>query len=132
MLFRSQIILMEGSRRWLKSPPMLSLYTLLLRIGLSHESGNNYTDTIERIKNGSLKPYQKQDTSYLNNCDIALSKILRYGDRKIFDRNIKKNYPLIDVKDMHNRLGVVGYSIDCVRNSLGFPVSVPSWHQFKD
>lgn len=128
----TQVVMIEGSKRWIQSPPMLSLYTLLLRVGLSHNYGNNYKDTIREIKSGKIKPYQKQDRNYLKSCDVAIVKILKHGDRKIFSRKIKNNYPVMSVEDIHNKLGAIGFSVECIKNALGYPVLVPSWHKNKD
>lgn len=125
---KTQIFLFQGSKRWLQSPPMLSLYSLLLRIGLIHENEKSFLETLENIKSGNLKPYQKQDTMYLKRCELGISKILTQGDRNIFPRKIMKNYPVMDIKDIHNKLGIVHFSVDCLRNAVGAPVIVPLWH----
>jgi len=125
---KSGVFLFEGSKRWLKSPPMLSLYSLMLRIGINHQCGKSFLETIENIKSEKIKPFQKQDLHYLKNSEIAFSKILSFGDRKIFFRNITQNYPSMDIKDVHNKLGIIHFSRDCVRIALGLSVLVPAWH----
>ena len=85
-------------------------------------------ETIENIKSEKIKPFQKQDLHYLKNSEIAFSKILSFGDRKIFFRNITQNYPSMDIKDVHNKLGIIHFSRDCVRIALGLSVLVPAWH----
>ena len=44
---KSGIWFFEGHKRWINSPPMLSLYSLFIRIGCNHKKGNSYKTTIE-------------------------------------------------------------------------------------
>ena len=38
---KAGVFMFEGSRRWIQSPPMLSLYSLLLRLGFCHQIGTS-------------------------------------------------------------------------------------------
>lgn len=128
----SGVFLFEGSKRWLQAPPMISLYSLLLRIGLSHTIGNKFENTIEGIKNETIKCYQKNDRKWLINITAGLEKIFRIGDRRIFSKNIYENYPkkfMIDT--IHNRMGIIGFSSEVLCASLGDSVIVPHWHFIK-
>ena len=126
---KTGVFLFEGSRRWLQAPPMLSLYSLLLRVGFTHTAGVPFKKTITDIIAGELKPYQKKDKDYLKEVSLALEKILRLGDRKIFNRKIQSNYPSnLDIDLIHNRLGIVGFSTDVLHKAIGWHVIVPSWH----
>jgi len=129
---KNGVFLFEANKRWLNAPPMLSLYSLLLRVGLSHNIGCPFYSTIEGIKLGAIKPYQKFDKRWLQETQQALDKILRIGDKKIFSKKIKENYPSNMVMDtVHNRLGIIGFAGDINLKSQGSPVAVPSWHEFK-
>ena len=126
---KTGVFMFEGSRRWLLAPPMLSLYSLLLRIGFCHKAGDNFKKTIDDIITEKVKPYQRKDKDYLNEINLAFEKILRLGDRKIFNRNIQSNYPShLNIDLIHNRLGVVGFSTDVLYKKIGLSVIVPSWH----
>jgi len=128
--YKSGVFLLEGSKRWINSPPMLSLYSLFIRIGFSHTFGESFLSTIDKIKLGVLKPYQKFDKKWLIESGSALEKILRLGDRKIFYRDIQSNYPENMVIDtVHNRLGILGLSCDIANKSQGLPVLVSDWHK---
>jgi hypothetical protein len=127
--YGSGVFLFEGSKRWLQSPPMLSLYSLLLRVGFCHTIGDSFSKTLDGIESGIIKPYQKKDSHWLKKSNLALSKIMRIGDRRIFNRDMRLNYPSwLDVDSVHNRLGIIGFSADILYNAIGEPVLVPDWH----
>ena len=126
---KAGVFMFEGSRRWIQAPPMLSLYSLLLRVGFCHTAGDSFEKTLEGIKSGKIKPYQKKDGHWFKNTEPAFEKILRLGDRKIFDRNMQLNYPSnLDVDSIHNKLGIIGFATDMVYKSIGESVIVPHWH----
>jgi hypothetical protein len=129
---KNGVFMLEGSKRWIQSPPMLSLYTLLIRVGFCHTIGDHFTKTIEGIKTGQIKPYQKKDNHWLKNTEPALQKILRVGDRKIFYKDIQSNYPAnMHIDSIHNRLGIIGFATDMLQKATGKPVLVPYWHYQK-
>jgi hypothetical protein len=127
------VFLFEGSKRWLQAPPMLSLYSLLIRVGFVHTIGNSFAETIQGVKEGEIKPYQKYDKTWLNGIDLALDKLFKYGDRRIFSRNIRENYPSnIDIEQIHNYLGIIGFSSDIMTiNWKDIRPLVPYWHTLK-
>jgi hypothetical protein len=129
---KAGVFMFEGSKRWIQSPPMLSLYTLLLRVGFCHTVGDSFLKTIEGVKSGEIKPYQRKDGYWLKSSDVALQKILRVGDRRIFYRDIQLNYPSnMQIDSIHNRLGIIGFATDMMCNAIGEPVLVPYWHHQK-
>jgi hypothetical protein len=117
------IWLFESSKRWMSSPPMVSLYTLLVRVGFSHVLGSEFKTTIENIVNYSIKPYQYEDRGRLTGCKDGMNYILKHGDRKIFYSEIKKNYPRVRINTLHNDLGIIGFSNGSTKNI------VPYWHR---
>lgn len=128
----SGVWIFEGSKRWIKAPPMISLYSLLIRAGLSHTQGQPALLTIQGIKEGKIKPFQRNDRTYLNNSELGLDKIFHLGDRKIFSRKIQDNYPgKLAIDTVHNRLGIIGFSADILCDTLGQSVIVPHWHSKK-
>lgn len=129
---KNGVFMFEGSKRWVQSPPMLSLYTLFLRVGFCHTIGDSFLNTIEGVKSGDIKPYQKKDSHWLKSSDVALEKILRLGDRKIFHKDIHLNYPRnMKIDFIHNKLGIVGFANDIFYKSIGKPVLMPYWHHQK-
>lgn len=107
---KAGIWLFEGSKRWMQSPPMISLYTLLIRIGFNHTPGTAYTETIQQVLDYKLATYRHEDAYYLKDAKKGLDWILKYGDRKLFDKDIKKNYPSVDIYTMHSNFGIVGFA----------------------
>ncbi|MFI5343963.1 MAG: hypothetical protein ACHQUC_07065 [Chlamydiales bacterium] len=121
---RCGVWLFEGSSRWIKSPPMLSLYTLLIRLGFGSTVGTPYKETIRKIIDSKIAAYQSVDTCRLRESMNGINRILTEGDRKIFDKKIEKNYPKsIRVSTMHNTCGIIGFSTEKTKKC------VPSWHK---
>jgi hypothetical protein len=127
---KSGVFLFVAHKRWINSPPMLSLYSLFIRIGLSHEIGENFLNTLEKIKLEVIKPYQKYDKKWILEIQNALNKIFKYSDKKIFFKNIKENYPdNLSMDTVHNRLGIIGYSNNIKLKKQNLPVVIPGWHK---
>lgn len=126
----SGIYLFEAHKRWLQAPPLVSLYTLLLRIGFVHLSGDNFWRTIEKVNNKLVKPYQKKDAKWLRVVESAIRKIAKYGDRKIFYKDISYNYPrTLHMETVHNRLGILNFAHDMVCAERGQSVIMQYWHR---
>ena len=119
------IWLFESTKRWLSSPPMVSLYTLLIRVGFSHPIGADFQSTIDKIIHYSLKPYQYEDRGRLVGGKEGLNYILEHGDRKIFYSDIKKNYPRVKINFLHNDMGIMGFSRGSTKDII------PYWHRFE-
>jgi hypothetical protein len=104
---------------------------LLIRIGFLHNFKDDFLFTLQKIKLGALKPYQKFDKKWLLEAQSAFDRILRIGDRKIFSSDINKNYPKnIPIDIVHNRLGIMGFAHDILNKTHNGPVLVPHWHNF--
>ena len=115
--------LFEGSARWMKSPPMISLYTLLIRAGANHSIGKPFSETITGIATGKIPAYQPRDREWLTEAKNGIEKILEKGDRSIFARKTKDNFPpAIDISSMHNNCGIVGFSRGYTKKFF------PKWH----
>jgi hypothetical protein len=118
------IWLLDGSHRWMISPPMISMYALFIRIGLAHEPNNSYQETIDIIVSGGRKPYGGKDKSQLVSAKFGINKILKWGDRKIFHKNWKDNYPTnVPLKTMHHFCGIIGFSKNYSKSWC------PYWHR---
>jgi hypothetical protein len=108
---RSGIWLTEGSKRWLLSPPMLSMYTLLLRVGFGHEEGKSYKITLDEIAANKKKAYCKADDSRVGDAIQGIYKIIEKGDRYFFCPTMKKNYPAsLGTSVLHDDLGICAFS----------------------
>lgn len=118
------VFFLESSQRWMSAPPLLSLYTLLIRCGFVHKSGTPFMDTLNDIKDGEIDAYQENDCEYVTQSMPGIKAILGLGYRKFFFKDIKKNYPRkVDIYDIHNDFGIVGFSKGITKNHM------PYWHR---
>jgi hypothetical protein len=115
--------LVEGSSKWTNSPPMISMFSLFLRVGLAHKKGDDYLETIEKISTKKVEGYGRQDYSQLNAAKAAIEVILDKGYRKLFYIDTKKNFPKIDISSMHNCSGIGGLSSGSAK------AIVPYWNK---
>jgi len=104
------VFLLEGSSRWMLSPPMISMYSLLIRIGFVHTIGDSYEKTIENVAKGTVNPYQSNDKVQIEKAKSGIEKILKYGYAKLFWKDIVKNYPKVNTSSMHNYFGIMAFS----------------------
>ena len=130
---KAGVYLLNGSCRWMKSPPMISLYTLLLRIGMTHELGQPWYETFKKIQKASSGYYSTTDHSFAERAQKGLDFILEHGDRKIFHRTIEKNYPanhtsgmVFSVFTIHDNCGVIGFSQGNTKSEF------PHWHRLEE
>lgn len=134
---KSGVWILNGSKRWLKSPPMISFYTFLIRIGLVHDKEDSLEITLDNIKNDKVK-------TYYDNCgrdkDLAIKayngikRILNESDRAIFPANMRINFPLnygneldrnstMTVSNIHEYCGIAGFSSNKTK------IFFPNWHK---
>lgn len=105
---KSGVFLFEGSKRWINAPAMLSLYTLLLRVGFVHKKGQSFQQTILEVTAKKVTAYQRRDSSWLKFSEPALNLILKQGDRRFFKKEIEKNYPKeASIDYVHNKMGII-------------------------
>lgn len=118
------VYVVDSSSRWMLSPPMISLYTLLLRVGFCHKPGTDAADTIKDIVDGKISPYQTNDKQYIEQAQPGIDRILKYGYARIFYKNPARNYPAsVGTTTMHHNLGICSYS-----KGVSEPV-VKYWHR---
>jgi hypothetical protein len=133
---RSGVWLFDSSIRWSKAPPMISLFTMLVRIGLVREGDDDLKNHIRKIKEGTVKCYysveKMQDKGQVKRAEAGIKKILKHGDRKLFHTDIKKNYPpltnsggkYISLYTIHDNCGIAGFSDGFTESNF------PHWHRF--
>jgi hypothetical protein len=108
---KTGVFVFEGSKRWLNAPVLLSMYNLLLRVGMTHTKGTPYMDTLKGVAEGKIKPYQSYDQDYSKKALPGIQRILRDKPGKIFHRSMKQNYPeKLDSSTMHHRFGIVTFA----------------------
>lgn len=103
--------LFDGSERWQHAPPMLSMYSLLLRVGFGHVVGKDCITTIDNVINHESSTYAGEDEYQLGEAKDSIDKIVKFGYRKFFYIDNKKNYPEnVDIDSMHDCSGICSMS----------------------
>jgi hypothetical protein len=116
--------LFVSSKRFLQSPVMISLYTLLIRTGFSHTLGTPFMDTINGVRSGKIVPYSSVDKGYWGKAIKGFERILKHGDRKIFYKDIGKNFSRkVEPYTIHNDSGIVSFSQEATKSNF------PHWHR---
>lgn len=110
-------IYFEGSKKWMMAPPMISLYTLLIRVGFVHTIGETWRETVNKLIEGKIAPYQTHDSNYLKTAIEGIDNIMTIGYRPFFFGDVEKNYPEgIDMSSLHNNSGIVSMSRKTSKN----------------
>ncbi len=118
------VFLLEGSQRWMSSPPLLSMYTMFVRCGFVHKMGDDYMATLEKIISGETKAYQENDKEFVKSSMPGIKAIMELGYRKIFYIDMKRNYPKnISTSTLHHDCGIRAYSWGYTSKT------VPYWHR---
>lgn len=120
-----------GDAKWQLAPTMISLYTLLIRIGFFHKPGDDVTETINRAEKGKIKigtgsEYAgNRDCSYVGQARKGIDVILKHGT-SVFYADPKKNYPKELLKNgLHDNYGIVNFT-------QGRPKKImPHWYRSK-
>lgn len=134
---RSGVWLLNSSKRWFKAPPMISFFTLLIRIGLVSNANDSLDNIIKKIKDGSTPSYFSSDTSQdktqVKGAERGIRRILEFGDRRLFHTKAKDNYPplcstggkYISIFTIHDGCGIVSYSNNTTKHIF------PHWHRLE-
>jgi len=100
---KGKIFLIVGDKKWMHAPPLISLFSLYIRIGLFHIKGSSYDDTIGRVKKGkessffgfkyrtNISGVRANDPSYLRSTRKLRLLIMEHGI-KLFSKEMKNNY----------------------------------------
>lgn len=84
------VFYIEGSRRWMIAPPMLSLFFLVLRNGEFHAPGEKYTSLFPKMK--SNYHHWQDDREYFVNAEKAIEYFLKQKYWKVFGKNELENW----------------------------------------
>lgn len=107
------VVMFDGSNLWQSSPPMLSLYSLLIRIGMVHRSDERTPeDTMRLVVSKTVKSYQVNDAEQARFALRVIDWLAgKPGFRTLLGTSQAKNFPnRLTVDDLHTRSGVVSYS----------------------
>ncbi len=111
----------SGSGRWLNAPPLISMYSLILRCGFSHTIGQDIMTTLKGIANGKVKAYQSNDRSQISGAMKGIERIFEKGYRKFFFIDTAKNYPnKTDIGTMHGCSGIMSFASGGTKSICGY------------
>jgi hypothetical protein len=104
-------VLFTASRAWMKSPTMISLYSLLIRLSHHHKPEEEFFPCLERIL---AEKSSGTDISYLRKSIDGIRYLAMMGHRRLFGNNkdLLKNYPNLQ---LHSH-GIVHFSQE--KNSI--------------
>jgi hypothetical protein len=121
---RPDVWLYSGSNRWMNSPPMISMYGLMIRVSMNHKLGTDFQKTINGIIDEKIEPIQAVDQFRLKQSIDGIEKIIKIGDRRLFFQRKEDNYPSnLTLSSVHNKLGIVSFSLNFSEKFI------PYWHR---
>ena len=123
--YKNGFFVLEGSKKWILSPPMLSMYTLMIRTGFCHNIGEDFNITIENVISGKVDKYQRNDQNYLTTSKPGIQKIVDVGYKTIFGKEPKLNYPDIEKYSLHNNTGICAFSNKSAKHNI------PHWYDYE-
>lgn len=103
-----------GDKKWQHAPTMISLYTLLIRVGFHHTKGASAQKTIQLATDGKIKIASSggagcNDVSYMKKSKKGIDVILKHG-LKVFYAKQADNYPKEIRKQLHDSYGIVNFT----------------------
>jgi len=134
--------LVVGDKGWQHAPPMVGLFTLMIRVGFMHKLGDSADATLKRAKDGKIKIGDSsgyagnRDCSYIASSWKGLQAILKHGI-DIFYSKMEENYPKDLPKrgaSLHDAFGPVNFtSAFTVKNGKpsGARKAMPHWYRAK-
>jgi hypothetical protein len=127
------VVALDGDVKWMHAPPMLSLYALLLRIGMGFDDSMSPWDYLEAVRDGNCNSICKSDGRYLGK---ALPTIRGIVDSKCarFLPTMKENWPgpsIVREWDIHENLGIVSLS-EGDAGWIAVKRIMPQWYEKKD
>jgi len=120
--------LIIGDKRWQHAPPLVGLYTLLIRVGITHEVGASYKDTLKNCKNrlNTLTPGAgKNDWGYIRDSWKGIEAVLKHGTN-CFHSKMENNYPkdLPKKTSLHDGVGPVNWTRGICKKGM------PRWYKY--
>lgn len=106
----SDAFLYTADSTWMLSGPMLSLYTLALRVGFGAIENAPFEDTLKGVASGRHRPYDYRDSSIVKTAIPGIERIKQEGVKKIFFTDPRANYPTNARGNTHSSYGIAGFS----------------------
>jgi len=104
----SEIWLLRSSNKWFLAPPLTSMLTLLIRIGMIYDGKMNVWKHCGKVINKETKPYQYRDEDHLRRSIDVIKELVETGVERRFGISTSANWA-IPVKgwDIHENTGIV-------------------------
>ena len=109
-----------GDEAWMKAPFMISLYSLLIRLGIDNKEKYKVMDLLDKISTKKIVPSYYGDVPIVCSAIKGIKRLINEGIYNIISPNIKDNYP--NMSSTHSTFGIAAFS-DGV--SAGY---VPKWY----
>ncbi len=115
--------LILGDKKWMLAPTLISLYSMLIRIGYYLNPGGEFMRTLEMMRDGEIggpaeeddyygygESQAANDASYLKQAWKGIQVILKHGT-KVFHPTMERNYPSdTKVYSFHDMYGIVAFA----------------------
>lgn len=125
--------LLLGSKEWLLSPPLVSLYTLLLRVGPLHKIGDDFRTTLAMSSNGKVYSARANDYSFMKQSLNRITSLLEKGYKSFFCLKMEDNYELSE-QDLASRYSALGFATytEIYENTRAYPDSYKDYLKVTD
>jgi hypothetical protein len=101
----AQTYVFISDKKWMHAPPLISMYSLLLRVGLNYKDGG----WLKHLEAGKF--IGNNDASYISTGIKGIKDIVKKKIENIFADKMEDNYPSsVSIGTMHDQSGIVAYS----------------------
>ena len=123
--------LVIGDKGWQHAPPLVGLYTLLIRLGFMHKLGESADATLELAKEGKITIGDNsnyagnKDCTYIKQSWPGIQVLFEHG-LAVFNEKMEDNYPADLPKlgrSLHDHFGPVSFSEKLSKKAM------PSWYK---
>ena len=109
--YKKGVLIIDADKRWMHSPTLVSMFTLLIRLGFTHSLGSDYKELLNEVVSEKKPSYCNVDASRLKYAIKGINFIINSGFDKVFCDLIEDNYPKsCTTLNMHNNSGIVAFS----------------------
>ena len=118
------VVAFIGSPHWMIAPPMLSLYSLLIRVGMTYKEGDVWK-YMERVADGKVRTTAFTDAQYLRSSLPTIRRlIISAGVCFGSSSKLQDNWPLdLEEEILHEDMGIVAFARGKARQFC------PQWYE---
>lgn len=111
----SPTILLISDNKWMSAPPLLSMLTLLIRIGMIYNGKTNYLEHCDMVRKGYSAPYQIRDNDHLRKSWTAIRALLNKEENLFkLHQDVALNWPAeARAYTIHECSGIVSLATGC-------------------